>query len=111
MRSLTDVYPEYEDLIHFIGIDVDGNESAGQIRSWNNSNGFTWPMIEADRDVLTDYGITYQAQAVVLDTNGIVVDRGSYSGSDKWQEPLSIPFWMAEDQVKNTRPPFYGSHA
>jgi hypothetical protein len=86
LRSLTQVYGEYEDRIHFIGIDVDGGESEGQIRSWNSSNGFTWPMIPADGQVLKDYRITVQASAVVLDANGIIVSRSSYSGSDKWQE-------------------------
>ena len=85
MRSLTEVYPEYEDRIHVVGIDVDGGETAEKIRSWNSSNGFTWPMIEADGDVLSNYKISQQAQAVVLDSFGTIVERGSYSGADKWR--------------------------
>jgi hypothetical protein len=85
LRSLTEVYPEYEDRIHVIGIGQDGGESADKIRSWSDSNGFTWPMTEADGDVLNNYQITYQAQAVVLDSFGTIVERGSYSGADKWR--------------------------
>lgn len=86
MRSLTAVYGEYEDSVHFIGIGVDAGESDGKIRNWSNSNGFSWPMAGYDKDANQDYRITYQAIAVVLDSNGIIVDRGSYSGSDKWRE-------------------------
>ena len=86
MRSLTNVYPDYEDRIHFIGIGQDGGESAGQIRFWSDSNGFTWPMTLYDKDANDDYRITVQASAVVLDANGIILSRSSYSGSDKWQE-------------------------
>ena len=85
MRSLTEVYPEYDNRIHVVGIDVDAGENAEKIRSWNSSNGFTWPMTEADRGVLNDYKITHQAQAVILDSNGTIVERGSYTGADKWR--------------------------
>ena len=86
MRSLTQVYGEYEDRIHFIGIGQDAGENAGAIRSWSDSNGFTWPMTVYDRAANNDYRITVQASAVVLDANGIILSRSSYSGSDKWQE-------------------------
>ena len=39
-----------------------------------------------DKDANDDYRITVQASAVVLDANGIIFSRSSYSGSDKWQE-------------------------
>ena len=42
-------------------------------------------MTEADRGVLNDYKITHQAQAVILDSKGTIVERGSYSGADKWR--------------------------
>jgi hypothetical protein len=32
-----------------------------------------------------DYGITHQAQAVVLDSFGTIVERGGFSGADKWR--------------------------
>ena len=86
MRSLTQIYGEYEDRIHFIGIGQDGGESASKIKSWSNSNGFTWPMTVYDGPANNDYSITRQASSVVLDANGIIVSRSSYSGSDKWQE-------------------------
>ena len=86
MRSLTQVYGEYEDRVHVIGIGQDGGESASKIQAWSNSNGFTWPMTVYDRAANNDYRITVQASAVVLDANGIIVSRSSYSGSDRWQE-------------------------
>jgi len=85
LRSLTEVYPEYEGAIHFIGIDVDGGESESKIRDWSESNGFTWPMAPYHKGANDDYGITYQAQAVVLDSSGAIVDRGGFSGADKWR--------------------------
>ena len=65
---------------------MDGGESEGKIRNWSNSNNFSWPMVAYDRDANQDYRITYQAIAVVMDANGVIVERGSYSGSDKWKE-------------------------
>ena len=85
MRSLTEVYPEYEDRIHVVGIDVDGGESESKISDWSSSNGFTWPMAAYHKGANDDYGITYQAQAVVLDSFGTIVERGGFSGADKWR--------------------------
>lgn len=85
MRSLTEVYPDYEGRIHVIGIDVDGGESDAKIRDWSSDNGFTWPMTPYHKGANDDYGITYQAQAVVLDSFGTIVDRGGFSGAGEWR--------------------------
>ena len=65
---------------------MDAGESESKIRNWSNSNGFSWPMAAYNRDANQDYQITYQAIAVAMDANGIIVDRGGFSGSDKWRE-------------------------
>ena len=81
------MYPDYEDRIHFIVIGQDSGESAGKLRSFMNNNGYTWPTIPYDKVVvLDDYEIIVQASAVVLDANGIIVSRSSYSGSNRWRD-------------------------
>jgi hypothetical protein len=80
------VYPDYEDRIHFIVIGQDSGESAGKLRSFMNNNGYTWTTIPYDKPVNDDYRITVQASSVVMDANGIIVSRSSYSGSDRWRD-------------------------
>ena len=82
------MYPNYADQVHFIAIDVDGGESASQIRSFKESNGYTWPMIPADGDVLSGYRVTRQSTAVVLDSNGVILFRAGYGSAKNWQSLL-----------------------
>lgn len=80
------MYPDYEDRIHFIVIGQDGGESASKLRSFMDNNGYTWSTIPYDKAVNDDYRITVQASSVVMDANGIIVSRSSYSGSDRWRD-------------------------
>lgn len=79
------MYAEYDDTIHFIGIDVDGGESEAKIRDWSSDNGFTWPMAAYHEGANKDYAITRQAQAVVLDSFGTIVDKGGFKGAEVWR--------------------------
>ena len=79
------MYSDYEGRLHFIAIGTDGGEDAGRIRSFADDNGYTWPMIPADGDVLNGYRITRQSTAVVLDSNGIILSRAGYGSSKNWR--------------------------
>ncbi len=79
------MYPDYEGRVHFVAIDIDGGESAAQIRSFAESNGYTWPMIPADGDVLNVYRITRQSAYVALDSNGVILSRAGYGSSKNWR--------------------------
>ncbi len=79
------MYSDYEDQLHFIAIDVDGGEDANRIRSFAEQNGYNWPMIPADGDVLKGYRITSQSTAVMLDSNGIITSRSGYGSSKNWR--------------------------
>ena len=85
MRSLTEVYPDYEGRVHVIGIGQDGGESESKIQDWSDSNGYSWPMTVYDKAANDGYGITRQASAVAMDSNGIITYRSSYSSAEDWR--------------------------
>ncbi len=67
---------------------VDPNEGAPVIRSYKSSEGFSWPMTVADRDMLEDYRVTRQATFATIDADGIIassIASGSMS-DDGWRE-------------------------
>ena len=88
MRQLKDVYPEYEDRVWFLAVNVDPLEQAGDILSYMQSEGFTWPMTVADTDMVKSYNVTRQAAHVTLDSGGLVVSSVSYGGTsaDQWRD-------------------------
>ena len=64
---------------------MDGTETASHIRSFKESNGYTWAMIPADGGVLEAYRITRQSSAVILDANGVILSRSGYGSSKNWR--------------------------
>ena len=88
MRQLKDIHPDYADRVGFLAVDVDPNESAGQIAGYKRSEGFAWPMTTADRDMLQDYRVTRQATFATVDADGLIassVATGSMS-DDGWRQ-------------------------
>lgn len=88
MRQLTGIYPDYADQVDFLAVGVDPNEGARLIQSYKLSEGFTWPMTIADRDMLEDYRVTRQATMATIDADGIIASSiGSGSRPDDgWRE-------------------------
>ena len=90
MQRLKEVYPGYADRVAFLAVDVDPSESAEKIRSYKESEGFSWSMAPADGNMLQSYNITRQASKVAFNSNGIIQVRSTY-GSDTeegWRELL-----------------------
>ncbi len=88
MGQLKDVHPEYADRVGILVVDVDPSESAQEILSYKEAQGFSWPMTSADTDMLKSYNVTRQAGHMTLDANGIVVSGVSYGSqtAESWRE-------------------------
>ena len=89
MQRLKEVYPDYADRVAFLAVDVDPSESAEHIRSYKESEGFSWPMAPADVDMLKSYNIIKQATKVALDSNGIIQESSGSDSAAGWREILS----------------------
>ena len=72
-----------------MAIDTDPSESADRIRSFRDNNAYSWPMAEAHRDIIVDYGVTSQNTKVVVGQDGVILFREGYGGkSESWWEKV-----------------------
>ena len=88
MRQLKEVHPEYADRLGFLAVNVDPSESVAKILAYKESEGYTWDMTSADRDMLRSYNVTRQAAYATIDANGVVVSSVTYGSesADSWRE-------------------------
>ncbi len=90
MRTIKDVYPDFQDDVAFIAVDVDPSESAETIDGYAAQQGYTWDMAIHHADVMSDFGISRQPSKVLIDGNGIITLRGTpgSSSANTWREAL-----------------------
>ncbi len=90
MRTLKSVYPDYQDDIGFIAVDVDPSEDAEHIATYAAQQAYPWEMATYDGGILVDYAITSQASKIVIDADGIITLRGTYGTLSEraWRDAL-----------------------
>ncbi len=90
MRTLKSVYPDYQDQVGFIAVDVDPSEDAERIDAYAAQQEYPWAMAGYHADILTDYGITAQASKVVIGPDGVITLRriGGALSAESWREAL-----------------------
>jgi len=88
LRRLNTVYKEYGNTVAFLAIDVDPSEHVDIIRSFKETEGYTWYMASADPQVLRDFDIKRQSSKIIIDSRGIIVSRkNSIGDSEKsWRD-------------------------
>ena len=82
MRHLKNAHPEYADRVRVVLLNIDPLETPERIRSYRDSEGFSWPMTAAYPDVVKSYNVTRQAAFVTVDSNGIVASSVKYGSED-----------------------------
>lgn len=90
MRRLKGVYPEYSDRVAFLAVSTYSLDDAEMIRSFKESEGFTWAMALPDPDMLRAYNIVTQASKVAVDGNGVITFRTGYGNESEetWRRIL-----------------------
>ena len=96
MRRLKDIYPEYSDRVAFLAVSTYSLDDAERIRSYKESQGYTWTMALLDPDMLRAYNIVSQASKVAVDGNGVIAFRAGYGSESEetWRrifESLAAP--------------------
>ena len=90
MRTIKDVYPDFQDDVAFIAVDVDPSESVATIDDHAAKEGYPWEMAMFHADVQADFGISQQPSKIIIDGNGIITLRGTpgSSSANTWREAL-----------------------
>ena len=88
MRQLKEVHPEYADRVGFLAVNVDPLQSAEEILSYKEAEGFYWPMTTADAEMVKSYNVASQAAHVTLNSKGVVLSSVTYGGesAEDWRE-------------------------
>lgn len=90
MRTVKDVYSDFQDDVAFIAVDIDPSESAEKIDEYAAQQGYPWEMATYHGDVQTDFGINRQPSKIIIDGDGIITLRGTpgSSSANTWREAL-----------------------
>ena len=84
LAAAKNVYPEYKDKVNFLAIDLDPKESVAAIAAYKKNGGHDFiDFAPADVKVLQDYGITHTTTKVAVDTNRLIIWRGSGEVDEK----------------------------
>ena len=92
MRTLKTVYPDYQDDVAFLAVDVDPSEDAELISRYREEQGYPWPMALYDPYIVGEYKITTQASKIVIDSDGVIVFRRGFGTlkEDQWRDALDL---------------------
>lgn len=90
LTKLKAIYPQYQDKINFVGVDVDVEETPQQIASDVNSHGFYGNFTIADVQMLQVYKIYDTTTKYVITRNGTILFAGSGEiSNDYWANLLN----------------------
>ena len=90
MQTIKNVYPDFQDDVAFIAVDVDPSESAETIDGYASQQGYPWEMAAFHAEVQSDFGISQQPSKIIIDGNGIITLRGTpgSKSANTWREAL-----------------------
>ena len=78
MRSLKDVYPQFADEVEFYAVNYDLSESLGDVTTFGQNQGWTFPVAQPNREMLTDFNVTYHSTKVAFGKDGVIVYRDGF---------------------------------
>ena len=90
MQTAKNVYPDYQDEVAFIAVDVDPSESEETIISYAERQGYPWEMAVHHGDVMSTFGIRSQPSKVFIDGDGVITLRqlSRTMGEGNWRDAL-----------------------
>lgn len=77
LAAVKDIYPQYEDKINFLAIDMDLKESEAQIASYKQK--MNLPNIDfaaGKKDVSANYNVVYTTTKYFIGKDGIILNKG-----------------------------------
>ena len=82
MRSLKDVYPQFDDDVDFYAVNYDLSESLGDVTAFGQGQGWTFPVAQPNREMLSDFDLTYHSTKVAFGKDGVIVYRDGFGGGN-----------------------------
>ncbi len=87
LKELKKIYPDYENKINFIAIDVDTEETLELISNFKNSQQLPGIFAAGNEKVIVDYYALTTSTKYGLDENAIIVEKGaSQFNADDWKK-------------------------
>lgn len=86
LRSLKQVYPEYQDRVSFYAIGIDPSESMNILIRYKEEQGYPWPVAVAPPGMLPAYRVITQSTKVAISRDGVITFRAGYgqASRDTW---------------------------
>ena len=90
--TLKNVYPDYQNEVDFVAVDVDPKETNEQIKEFQKKMGLDdITFIKSDVGILSDYGITATTTKFAVGRNSTILWTGSGDASEKqWGILLNV---------------------
>ncbi len=88
MRSLTDIYPPFEDAVELYAVAF--SEPLSELQAYQNESGHPGAVAQSVGNMARDFRVTQQSTKVAIDGDGVIVYRAGYgrgSAAD-WERVL-----------------------
>ena len=74
-----------------VAVGTDPNEGLEKVRSYRDSQGYSFPMAVTDSDTIRSYKVISQSTKIAVDRNGVVQVRSGFGTRGKrWWQDLFI---------------------
>ena len=82
LRSLKDVYPQFEDSVDFYAVNYDPSESIAAAAAYGRDQGWTFLVAQPNREMLRDFNLRYHSTKVAFGKDGVIVYRDEFRGGN-----------------------------
>ena len=93
---MNNIYPQYSSKVGFLVIGTDPTSEADKIASYSDREGFAWPMVVHNADILKEFRILERSTKIGIGRDGLIKFRKGFglNSEETWGillETLSGP--------------------
>ena len=72
---MKEIHPRFAEEVDFVAVNIGYGSGLAEFAE---SQGYPWPVGQADTKMLDAFGVTVQSTKIAIDDNGVVVYRAGY---------------------------------
>ena len=90
LKNLKSVYPDFSSKVDFVAVDLDLAENLEVIKNYRDKRGYFGDFAPGNRQILSDYGVSYTTTKYAINRNGIILYKASgILSDDNWRTLFS----------------------
>lgn len=82
LRSLKDIYPQFDESVDFYAVNVNPLDSLGDAVNYRQNQGWTFPVAQPNREIQRDFNVTKHSTKVAFGKDGVIVYRDGFGGGN-----------------------------